>query len=81
MPSSGHILDPYLMGNNLNLSPIFIISNLAMWGMLWGMPGMFLAIPILAVDDDHAGRSSSATRPIGVLFSKTGIIEPKEKAA
>ncbi len=31
------------MGNNLNLSPIFIISSLAMWGMVWGVPAMFLA--------------------------------------
>jgi AI-2 transport protein TqsA len=76
----GHILDPYLMGNNLNLSPIFIISNLAMWGMLWGMPGMFLAIPILAVVTIVLGQFER-TRPIAVLFSKTGVITPKEKAA
>lgn len=76
----GHILDPYLMGNNLNLSPIFIISNLAMWGMLWGMPGMFLGIPILAVVTIVLGQFDR-TRPLAVLFSKTGVIMPKEKAA
>lgn len=79
----GHILDPYLMGNNLNLSPIFIISNLAMWGLLWGMPGMFLAIPILAIATIVMAQFDR-TRPIAILFSKTGVLDPrkqKEKAA
>lgn len=70
----GHILDPYLMGNNLNLSPIIIISNLAMWGMIWGIPGMFLAIPILAIVT-LALSQFERTRPIAILFSKTGVIE------
>lgn len=68
----GHILDPYLMGNNLNLSPIFIISNLAMWGMIWGIPGMFLAIPILAITTIVLSQFES-THSIAVLFSKTGF--------
>lgn len=68
----GHILDPYLMGNNLNLSPIFIISNLAMWGMIWGIPGMFLAIPILAIAVIVLSQFE-ATKPFAILFSKTGL--------
>ncbi len=70
----GHVLDPYLMGNNLNLSPIFIISSLAMWGMIWGIPGMFLAIPILAMIVITLSQFPR-TRPIAILLSKTGIIE------
>jgi AI-2 transport protein TqsA len=74
----GHFLDPYLMGNNLNLSPIFIISNLAMWGMIWGVPGMFLAIPILAIITITLAQFDS-TRPIAVLISKTGEIEKQHR--
>ncbi|MDY0009873.1 MAG: AI-2E family transporter [Bdellovibrionales bacterium] len=70
----GHILDPYLMGNNLNLSPIFIITNLAMWAMIWGVPGMFLAIPILAVFSIVL-EQFKGTRPIAVLLSKTGELQ------
>lgn len=76
----GHILDPYLMGNNLNLSPIFIISNLAMWGMIWGVPGMFLAIPILALASITLAQFRT-TRPLAVLLSKTGELEKKPKAS
>lgn len=74
----GHILDPYLMGNNLNLSPIFIITNLAMWGMIWGVPGMFLAIPILALASITLAQFKT-TRPLAVMVSKTGELEKKPK--
>ena len=74
----GHILDPYMMGNNLNLSPIFIITNLAMWGMIWGVPGMFLAIPILALASITLAQFKT-TRPLAVMVSKTGELEKKPK--
>lgn len=70
----GHVLDPYLMGNNLNLSPIFIITNLAAWGMIWGVPGMFLAIPILAIVTLLMAQFE-ATRPYAILVSKTGVVD------
>lgn len=70
----GHVLDPYLMGNNLNLSPVFIITNLACWGMIWGIPGMFLAIPILAIVTIAMAQFPS-TRPLAILVSKTGVVD------
>jgi AI-2 transport protein TqsA len=73
----GHALDPFLMGKNLNLSPIFIISSLAMWEMIWGVPGMFLAIPILAMMVITLSQFPR-TRPLAVLLSKTGVIEEEE---
>jgi len=79
----GHGLDPFLMGKNLNLSPIFIISSLAMWGMIWGVPGMFLSIPILAMTAITLAQFP-ATRPLAILLSKTGMIdtdEPEKKTA
>jgi AI-2 transport protein TqsA len=74
----GHVLDPFLMGDNLNLSPIFIISSLAMWGMIWGVPGMFLAIPILAIITITLSQFPQ-TRSIAILMSKTGVIDPDGK--
>ncbi|MBI3441004.1 MAG: AI-2E family transporter [Proteobacteria bacterium] len=70
----GHMLDPMLMGENLNLSPIFIISSLAMWEMIWGVPGMFLSIPILAAIMITLAQFHR-TRPIAILLSKTGVID------
>ena len=73
----GHGLDPFLMGKSLNLSPIFIISSLALWEMIWGAAGMFLAIPILVMMVITLSQFPS-TRPLAVLLSKTGVIEEEE---
>lgn len=67
----GNFLDPYVMGNSLNLSPFAILVSLAAWSALWGVPGAFLAVPITAimaiVFSEFAG-----TRPIAVLLSRDG---------
>ncbi|MGM0432248.1 MAG: AI-2E family transporter [Spirochaetota bacterium] len=44
----GNILDPRVQGNRLNLSPFVILVSLALWGYIWGVIGMFLAVPITA---------------------------------
>lgn len=44
----GNIIEPKLMGTTLNLSPLMVILFLIFWGWLWGIPGMILAVPILA---------------------------------
>ncbi|MDO5530114.1 MAG: AI-2E family transporter [Paracoccus sp. (in: a-proteobacteria)] len=45
--SIGNVLDPMLLGQTLRLSSLGIILSLAFWGTLWGVPGMFLAVPIM----------------------------------
>lgn len=70
----GHILDPRLLGETMNLSPICIILSLAMWEMIWGVPGMFLAIPLLAIIVITMSQFE-ATRPFAILMSKNGILE------
>ena len=67
----GNFLDPYVMGNSLNLSPFAILVSLATWSALWGIPGAFLAVPVTAimaiVFSQFAG-----TRPLAVLLSRDG---------
>ena len=45
----GNIIDPHLQGRRLNLSPFLILVGLLVWGWLWGIVGMFLAVPIMAI--------------------------------
>jgi len=42
----GNVLEPQVMGKSMNLSPIIILLSLIFWGWLWGVVGMFLAVPI-----------------------------------
>jgi AI-2 transport protein TqsA len=46
---SGNIIEPRLMGNRLNLSPLVILITLAIWGHLWGIIGMFLSVPVTVI--------------------------------
>lgn len=45
----GNILEPKLLGRGLDLHPITILLSLMFWGLIWGIAGMFLAVPITAV--------------------------------
>jgi len=44
----GNIIEPKLMGEGLDLHPVTILLALSFWGMLWGVVGTFLAVPITA---------------------------------
>jgi predicted PurR-regulated permease PerM len=45
----GMFIEPKLMGKGMNLSPLVILFSLFFWGWLWGIPGMILAVPIMAI--------------------------------
>ncbi len=45
----GNGIEPKLLGRGLHLHPVTILMTLSFWGLLWGIPGMFLAVPITAV--------------------------------
>jgi AI-2 transport protein TqsA len=44
----GQVLEPRLMGTRLAIKPVALLLGLIFWGVLWGIPGMFLATPLLA---------------------------------
>jgi predicted PurR-regulated permease PerM len=67
----GNFLDPFVMGNSLNLSPFAILISLAVWSELWGITGAFLAVPITAILT-IVFSEFTGTRPIAVLLSKNG---------
>ena len=45
----GSLIEPKLMGNRLNLSPLVILLSLGLWGTIWGIPGMFLCVPFTVI--------------------------------
>jgi AI-2 transport protein TqsA len=45
----GNVIEPKLLGRGLDLHPITILLSLIFWGLIWGVAGMFLAVPITAV--------------------------------
>lgn len=45
----GNLITPKLMGRGLELHPVTVLLALAFWGLLWGIVGMVLAVPIVAM--------------------------------
>jgi predicted PurR-regulated permease PerM len=44
----GNVLEPKIMGESLNLSPVVILLSLVFFGWLWGIVGALLSVPIAA---------------------------------
>lgn len=43
-----NVVAPMLLGNRLALNPVAILVGLSFWYFVWGLPGAFLAVPLLA---------------------------------
>lgn len=72
----GNLLEPKFLGKQLNLSPFVILISLSIWGALWGLLGMFLAVPImviLMIVFSHFEKTES----IAILLSQNGTIREK----
>lgn len=44
----GNFIEPHYLGRRMDLSPVFVLFSLIFWGWVWGVVGMFLAVPIAA---------------------------------
>jgi predicted PurR-regulated permease PerM len=44
----GNFVSPMLMGHRLALNPVALLVGLAFWFWMWGIPGAFIAVPLLA---------------------------------
>ncbi|HEX8432202.1 MAG TPA: AI-2E family transporter [Longimicrobium sp.] len=44
----GNVVSPYLLGHRLALNPVALFVGLAFWYWIWGLPGAFIAVPVMA---------------------------------
>ncbi|MBQ8686197.1 MAG: AI-2E family transporter [Alphaproteobacteria bacterium] len=72
----GNILEPKLTGKTLNLSTLAILINLVVWGLIWGIAGMFFSVPMLVAIYIICAQFDS-TRWVAVLLSADGNIPDK----
>lgn len=64
----GNVVEPKVFGNRLNLSPMLILFSLIFWGYLWGIVGMFLAVPIMSMIKIILSKFEG-TKPISLIMS------------
>ncbi len=63
----GYFITPAILGRSISLSPLAIVISMVVWGWIWGVGGVLLAVPILAATKiacDHSNR----LRPVGQLL-------------
>lgn len=69
----GNLVEPKLMGDTLNISPLVVFLALAIGGVIWGVTGMLLSVPLtvvlIIVMSEFPG-----TRSIAILLSQRGIL-------
>ncbi|MFW6370199.1 MAG: AI-2E family transporter [Bacteroidota bacterium] len=69
----GNFMEPRIMGTSMNISPLVVFLTLILWGMMWGIAGMLLSVPItvilILIMSEFEG-----TRPIAILLSRRGKI-------
>ncbi|MFW5822054.1 MAG: AI-2E family transporter [Tangfeifania sp.] len=73
----GNLVEPRLMGNSLNISPLVVFLTLALWGIIWGITGMLLSVPITVILIIIMSEFPD-TRPIAVLLSRRGEINIRQ---
>ncbi len=69
----GSLVEPRIMGNSLNISPLVTIISLSVWGSIWGVIGMLLCVPI-TVAMIIIFAQFEKTKSIAVLLSEKGVI-------
>jgi predicted PurR-regulated permease PerM len=72
----GWLLEPLILGPQVKINPLFTIIVLVIGQLLWGIPGMILAIPltaILKIICDHI----EPLKPYGFLIGEISV--PKKK--
>ena len=81
----GNLLAPKMMGRGVEMHPVTVLLALAFWGLLWGITGMVLAVPIVATIKIVLARFGT-TRPIADLLAghlpgtaAAAAIEPNNK--
>ncbi len=45
----GNVIEPKIEGKNLGISPFVILVSLSFFGWIWGILGMFLAVPFMVI--------------------------------
>ena len=64
----GSLIEPHMMGEGMDLHPVTVIACLIFWGLVWGIPGAFLSVPITASVKIILSKIKH-TRPIAELLA------------
>jgi predicted PurR-regulated permease PerM len=64
-----NLVSPIAYGNRLKLNPVAVLIGVMIWWFLWGIPGAFLAVPIIATIKIIADRTAGLN-PLGEFLGE-----------
>ncbi|MCK5369410.1 MAG: AI-2E family transporter [Cyclobacteriaceae bacterium] len=68
-----NFIEPKIVGKSLNLSPLVVFVTLTVWGTIWGVLGMIIAVPVTSILVIVMAQFPN-TRYVAVLLSESGDI-------
>lgn len=69
----GNFIEPKIFGKSLNMSALVVVLSLTFWGFVWGIPGMFLCVPV-TVTIMIILSNFEETKSIAILLSDDGNV-------
>ncbi len=72
-----YVLEPLIMGKQIELNPLAVIIMIIIGGMVWGLAGMILFVPMFAMFKIISAHISSL-RPVGFLVGDSGAKKPEK---
>lgn len=73
----GNVLDPKIIGDNLGISPLMVLTSLVIWGWLWGFAGMILAVPMMVIIKIVC-ENFPFLEPISILLGSRKAVQAKQ---
>jgi predicted PurR-regulated permease PerM len=65
----GQLVQPLVLGRRFALNPVVVFVWVLLWGWLWGVPGLLVAVPML-VALRICAEKIPALHPLGELFGR-----------
>jgi len=75
----GNVLEPRAMGQSFDLSPVVVLFSLVFWGWMWGVVGMILSVPIMAIVKATMEQFET-TAPLAILMGNRKPVPEPMKA-
>lgn len=69
----GNLVEPKIMGDSLNISPIVALLSLAFWGSIWGITGMLISVPVTVILIIIMAKIPK-TKALAIMLSQDGRI-------
>lgn len=70
----GQFITPALVGRALRIGPVVVLVSMIIWGFLWGLVGIFVAVPMLLVVRNIC-KHFDATYPVAVMLGEDARVE------